>query len=398
VRDTIEGYPGVDRSLQSYLRDKVSEVLTGSGNAIVVRIHGQKREILREKAEEVRQALAGIKGIVDLRAEGQVEEPQVHVKVDLQKAGGASVKPGDVRRAASNVFSGITVGFLFEEQKIYDVVVWGAPETRKSVYDLRDLPVEKPDRRHVRLGDVADISIVSTPTLIRHESIAPYVDVVANVSGRDLGSVASEVDRKLSAVKFPLEYHARLLGEYAERQDTQRRMLGMVLAAVIGIFLLLQACFRSWRLALVAFVALPASIAGGVLAALASGGGVSLGSLVGYLAVLGIAARSSLFLIRHYQHLELEQGMPFGAQLVLRGTREQLSSTLGSAAAIIAALLPILVLGQAPGLEILQPTAVVIIGGLIASTLVTLFVIPALYVVLAARGQRTEELGLDART
>ncbi|TMH90707.1 MAG: efflux RND transporter permease subunit, partial [Betaproteobacteria bacterium] len=186
VRETIEGYPGSERSMHTYLRDKVSEVLTGTGTAIVVRLFGPKRDVLRQMAEEVTAALAGIRGIADLRAEDQVEEPHVQVKVDLDAAGKAGVKPGDVRRASATIFSGLTVGFLFEEQKIYDVVVWGAPETRNSLTNLRDLWVGKSDRQNVRLGDVAEVRIIPTPTVLKHESIAPYVDVVANVAGRDL--------------------------------------------------------------------------------------------------------------------------------------------------------------------------------------------------------------------
>ncbi|MFL6573075.1 MAG: efflux RND transporter permease subunit, partial [Burkholderiales bacterium] len=332
IRETIEGYPGVERNLQSYLRDKVSEVLTGAGNAIVVRLYGPDRELLAQKADELRKLLGDVRGIVDLRAEGQVEAPHVQVKVDLDRAGKAGVKPGDVRRASATVFSGLTVGFLFEDQKIYDVVVWGAPETRSSLTSLSELWVGRTDRQSTRLREVADVSIVPTPTVLRHEAIAPYVDVVANVSGRDLGSVADEVDDRLDRMQFPLEHNPKLLGEYAERQHAGERLLGIGIAVAIGIFLLLQACLRSWRLAGIAFLALPASLAGAVLAAGASGGVVSLGALVGVLAVLGIASRNGLVLIEHYQRLELEQGMPFGVELAVRGARERLLPIVSSAA------------------------------------------------------------------
>lgn len=392
IRTAIENYPGVDRSVQTYLRDKVGEVLTGESKAIVVRIYGQKREVLAQKAEEVRQALSGIKGIVDLRAGGQVEETQVQVRVNLDAAGRAAVKPGDVRRSSATVFSGLVVGYLFKEQKIYEVVVWGAPEVRQSLSDIRDLWVEKSDRTHARLGDVADVSLVSTPTVIRHERISPYVDVVANVSGRDPGSVVDEVEDRLEKVAFPLEYHPEILGEYAERLAAQRRMLGVASAAVIGIFLLLQACFGSWRLASIAFLALPAAAAGGLLGVLAGGGVVSLGSLVGFLAVLGIAARNVVLLICHLQHLETRAGLPFGIDQIVRATRERFTPTLASAAAIVAALLPIALFGANPGLEIVQPTALVIIGGLATSTLVTLFVVPAIYLAIGVSAAQRLDL------
>jgi CzcA family heavy metal efflux pump len=395
IRETVDGYPGVAHTVQSYLRDKVREVLTGAGKAIVVRIYGQKLDVLNQKAEEVRQALSGIKGIVDLHTEGQVEEPQVKVKVDLDAASHANVKPGDVRRSTATVFSGLVVGYLFKDQKIYEVVVHGAPEARQSLTNLRDLWIEKSDRTYARLSDIADVSLMSTPTVLRHERIAPYIDVVANVAGRDQGSVADEVEDRLEKVQFPLEYHPELLGESAEQRGAQRRILGMAAASLIGIFLLLQACFRSWNLGFIAFMGLPASIAGGVLAVLLSGGVVSLGSIVGFLAVLGIAARNGVVLIDHYQRLEAQQGLPFGLDLVLRGAREQLPSILAGSTAIIAALLPIILFKLSAGLEIIQPTAIVIIGGLVASTLVTLFVMPALYLIMGAGAQRRFDLGLS---
>jgi Cu/Ag efflux pump CusA len=246
----------------------------------------------------------------------------------------------------------------------------------------------------VRLGDVADGSIVATPTVIRHERSAPYVDVRVNVSDRSPGAVVDEIEERLEEIKFPLEYHPEVLGEYSERESAEEHMMGVGIAALIGIFLLLQACFGSWRLAVIAFLAIPASIAGGLLAALVSGGTVSLGSIIGFLAVLGIAARNGVLLIDHYQHLEGQEGVAFGLDLVLRGARERLSPILTSFAAIAAALLPIVIFGGSAGLEIVQPTAIVILGGLIASTLVTLFVIPALYLLIGSRAKRQTDLGL----
>ncbi len=394
VRETVAGYPGIDYNVSTYLRDKVSEVLTGAKQALVVRIYGAERGVLRTKAEEVRKALSDIDGLVDLRAEGQTQEPQVVVRVDLDKASRANITPGDVRRSAATVFSGLEVGFLFEEQKIYNVTVWGTPEKRQSLANIRDLWVEKTDRTHVRLGDVAKVGIKSAPTVIRHEAISPYVDVVANVVGRDLGSVTRDVESRLTKVSFPLEYHPEILGEYAERIDAQDRILGVTIAAVIGIFLLLQACFGSWRLATIGFLALPAALVGGVLAAFAGGGVITLGSLVGLLAVIGIAARNGILLINHYQQLERRDGESFGLALVLRGARERLSPILASTAAIIGALLPMVFLGHVPGLEITQPTAIVILGGLIASTLLTLFVIPALYLSVGSKAERQADLGI----
>lgn len=395
IRETVDGYPGIDHSIQTYLRDKVAEVLSGEGKAIVVRIYGLNREVLHSKAEEVRQALAGVPGLVDLRTEGQMEEPQVQVKVDLDAAGRVSVKPGDVRRASATVFSGLVVGYLFKDQKIFEVVVWGAPEARQSLSNLRDLWVDKSDRHYARLGDVAEVSIVPTPTSIHHERISPYVDVVANVAGRDPGAVADEVEDRVEKIQFPLEYHPELLGEFVERGLAQQRLLWAAVAALAGIFLLLQACFRSWRLALVGFLVLPASLAGGVLAASVGGGVISLGSVVGFLAVLGFAARSGIRLIRRYQQLEVEGGEPFGIDMVVRGAREEALPMVASSTAVIVALLPLVLIGAAAGIEIVRPTAVVIIGGLLVSTLVTLFILPAMYLIVRPAVREAADAGMD---
>lgn len=219
--------------------------------------------------------------------------------------------------------------------------------------------------------------------------------MVANVSGRDAGSVSRDVESRLQKVTFPLEHHPELLGEYAERQDAQKRTLRVAAAALIGIFLLLQACFRNWRIALIAYLSIPAAIAGGVFAATLSGGMISLGSIVGFLAVLGIAVRNSILLINDYQRLESTEGAPFGLDLVIRGAMDRLTPMLASSAAIIVALLPIVVFGSIPGLEIVRPTAIVIVGGIVASTLVTLLVVPALYLVIGSKAKREPDLGLE---
>ncbi len=394
IRETINGYPGIDSNLGSYLRDTVREVLTGGRTSLVVRIYGQDRKILRQLAEQVEESLSYVDGLIDLRADAQIEQPQIRVDVDLDKAGSRSVKPGDVRRSAATVFSGLQVGFLFEDQKIYDVVVWSVPEVRQSMTDIADVLVEKTDMHHVRLGEVADISIVPVPTVIKHDNISPYVDVVANVSGRDLGSVNKDVRGRLASIEFPLEYHPEVMGEYSERQDVQRALIGTTIAVLIGIFLLLQARFRSWGLAFVAFLALPVSVSGGLIGVFLSSDYITMGSIVGLLAVLGIAARNGVTLISYYQDVEQEQGMQFGPELILRGAREQLLPVLTSTVAIIVAFIPIVVYGQLPGLEIMHAMAVVILGGIVASTLFTLFITPVLYLVIGANTERKHDIGL----
>jgi Cu/Ag efflux pump CusA len=378
IQEVVDGYPGLSDVL-TYPEERVREVLTGADEPVIVRIYGQDLEILRDRAEEVKQALSEIDGIVDPHVEVQVEVPQVEVEVDLAAAHRHGIKPGDVRRASTTLLSGIGVGSLFEAQKVFDVVVWGAPGIRRSLTDIRDLLIDTPNGGHVRLDEVASVRVGPSPSVIKREAVSRYIDVDAEVSGRDVASVVGDVKARLSEIRFPLEYHAEVLGEYAERQAVHTRVLGFSLAAAIGILLLLQAAFGSWRLALLTFAALPLALVGGVLAAYAAGGLLSLGSLVGFLTVVGIAARNCVTLIRHYQHLEQDEGETFGPALVQRGTRERLTPILMTALATGAAVTPFVLFGGIPGHEIVHPMAVVILGGLVTSTLLNLFVVPVLY-------------------
>jgi CzcA family heavy metal efflux pump len=392
VRATAEGYPGLIRKVQTYLNSRIREALTGSGDAIVVRVYGPDIATLRAKAEEVRQALVPIKGLVDLQVEPQVEEPNLEIKVDLPKAARYGLRPGEVRRAASTFVSGLPVGLLFENQKVFDVVVWSTPQTRQSLTSIRELPIDTPSGARVRLGDVADVQVVPKLRQIKHEGPSRYVDVTANVRGRDLGAVSRDVEGRLKPITFPLQHHAKLLGEYVQQQETQQRLLIVGAVALVGIFLLLQAALGSWRLATVALLALPVALVGSLLAAFFGSRVLSLGSLVGFLAVLGIAARNGIMLFAHYQHLEREEGLAFGLPLVLRGARERLGPVLMTALATAGALLPLAVAGDIAGQEIAYPMALVILGGVVTSTLLTLVFLPALYLRFGANPANSEEI------
>jgi Cu/Ag efflux pump CusA len=230
------------------------------------------------------------------------------------------------------------------------------------------------------LGDIADVRVVPTSNEVRRENDSRRIDVSADVApGRALGDVARDVDARLRTVNMPFGYHAEILGEYAERQAAQNTLFSFAIAAAVGIFFLLAAAFGNLRLAVLAFVTLPTALVGGVLAAWLGGGVISLGSLVGLLTVFGIAARNGIMLINHYQHLEREEGETFGLALVVRGARERLAPILMTASATGLAIVPLVAAGDIPGHEIEHPMAVVILGGLVTSTLLNLFVVPAMY-------------------
>jgi CzcA family heavy metal efflux pump len=376
VEDVVNGYPGLAGSVQTFSNQRVSEVLAGSEHDITVRLYGEDLGVLQTKANEVKEAVAGVDGLVEERIELPATEPTLEVEVDLLEAQRYRVKPGDVRRAAATLVSGIGVGSLFEEQKVFDVVVWGTPETRSSLNSVRELLIETPNGGHIRLDQVADVRIRPNPTVIERHAVSRYVDLVGNVEGRGRDDVADDIEEALGDVAFPLEFHPEVLE--AEGQPTGR-LIALGIAAAIGMFLLLQAAFGVWRRAALAFLTLPVAVAGGVLAALVGGEPLSFGSYLGLLAVLGLAARNSLLLISHYLRLEQREGGPFGREVVLRGARECLAPILLAGLAAVLVVLPVLVLGGPPGLEVLHPLAVVVLGGAVTTMLLSLFVVPALY-------------------
>jgi Cu/Ag efflux pump CusA len=397
IQGVVESYPGLRHAVLTYSQERIRNALSGADKPIVVRLYGWELPVLREKAEEIKQAMSKVDGLDDLRVDLQTQEPIVEIETNFVKAEPYGLKPGDVRRAAAVLLSGIEVGYLFEEQKVFDVVVWGTPETRHSLTSVNELTIDTPSGGHVRLGDVADVRIVPSPNKIKREGVSRCIDITANLIGRDLGSVARDDESVLGKVEFPLEYHAELLGEYAELQAAQRRTLGFAIAAIIGIFLLLQACFGSWRLAFMAFLTLPAALVGGVLAAYLFGNMISIGSIVGFLAVLGIAARNGILMINRFQYIEHREGTAFGKELVLRGARERLGPTLMTATTTGLAVLPFVILGKVAGYEMQHPLAVVILGGIVTSTLLNLFVLPALYLRFGAGTEpESSTLGLGS--
>ena len=380
IQSLVDGYPGLYRDVLTYLKERIREVLTGTSETLVIRLYGPELETLRVKAREVRDKLKDIEGIVDLHVELNEEIPQVQVKVDLEKARVHGLKPGDVRRTATTMVAGEEVGDIFREGKAYDVNVWSVPEARNSFTAIQNLPINTPKGDIVRMADVADIEVVPTPNIIKRENLKRRLDVGANVKGRDLGSVMEDVNARLAEVEFPNEYFPVVLGEYAERQAASKKIMVFAILALIGIFLLLHTVYNhKSRLAILQFLCLPMALVGGVIAAYLGGGVISLGSMVGFLTILGISSRNGIMMINHFQHLEKYEGETFGRDLVMRGAKERLAPILMTATTTGLALLPLVIAGDIPGHEIELPMAVVILGGLITSTLINLLVVPILY-------------------
>ena len=396
IEEAVSGYPGMFTNTETYLDERISEVISGESEPIVVRIMGPDLEVLRAKADEVKDMLAGIDGVVDEHVELQVLVPQIEVDVDIEKAASYGVKPGDIRRAAATLMAGEEVGDIFRKGKTYDVQVWSTPESRDSIDDVNAILIDTPDGRKIPLSEMASVTLQPTPNKVEHEGTTRRIDIGADVRGRDEGAVSEDVIAGLKQIDFPLEHRAEVIGVFQERQKAQSRLAGFALLAASGIFLILMLVLRKLRLAILTFATLPLALVGGVVGNYVAGGTISIGSLVGFFTVLGIVARNGIMMISHFQHLEQHEGVPFGPGLVIQGARERIAPIMMTALTTGLALVPLIIAGNIAGQEIEYPMGVVIVGGLISSTVINLFIVPSLYLRFGKRKREMAELGLAA--
>jgi Cu/Ag efflux pump CusA len=381
VRTTVRAYPGLRSEVGTYADERLAAAGATTGEQLVVRVYGQDPATLRAMAEDVRQEIQTVPGVLSPAVQPQVTEPSIEIQVDLPAAQRVGLRPGDVRRDASTLISGLTVGRLYERDAIFDVVLWGGPPSRDSVSALQALLLDTPSGDRVRLGDVAQVRVAATPNVITHDAVSRMLDVTAEVRGRSAAEVSADVTEHLRRMDFPYEYRAEVVGDAVSRGQIRLWVLGAALVAVLLGYLLLQATTGSWRGAAVLLLPAPLAALGGLLAAQITGGVPTGGVLAGLVAVGALALRQALVLVRRAQELRAEDVDV--ADAVRRALREQAPSVLGVAVAAAALVLPAAVMGGGAGLELLHPFAVTVLGGLVTSVLVVLVVVPGLYPALA---------------
>ena len=368
VRRLVAGAPGLRASVSTYESDSAAPALGTPGNQLDVRVYGEDYGTLAARANDLRRRLAHIAGVRAPRVEGlPVQQPTLHVEVNLQAALRHGLKPGDVRRSVATLVSGLTVGNFFEQQKVFDVVVRGTPATQASVENVENLLIDAPGGGSVRLRDVARVGVVPAPVDIPHDSVSRYVDVRAEVRGRELDSIEAGARRQLRGVAFPLGYHAEVVSSRLGGETSRTAFTTFVIAAELGILVLLEAAFGGWRFAAALMLTLPFAASGGLLVALATGTASSLGALAGIIAVAALTLRGGTVLIR--------RSIAVGTE---RALTQRVVPTLVSTVAVAAAVLPFAGMGDGAGGEIAHQIADVVLGGLVTSTLVILVVVPAI--------------------
>ncbi|HSN37334.1 MAG TPA: efflux RND transporter permease subunit [Arthrobacter sp.] len=378
VRDVVQGYPGIAHNVSNYSQQEVGDMRSSMEPGFAVRVYGTDMPILREKAEEVRKALANINGVQNPTVKATAMTPIVEVEVNLEAAQRVGIKPGDARRAAATLMQGVIVGNLFEQQKVFEVVVRGALNVRDDLTSIRELLLDTPDGGHVQLGEIAAVRMVPNEVVIEHDATSRRIDVVADVSGRPLADVQRDIEAAIKQIQFPLEYHAEIPAKYSELRAADTVVLWLGAAALVGILLLLQTAVRSWKLALALFLSMPAALAGAAVAAWIGAASVSWLSLTAFAAVLGIAARNAVLLSARADELWRSAPQTSRAEVVLAAARDRVSPVLKSALITVLVLIPPALLGGTVGQALIVPMLLIIAGGLITTTLVGMLVFPLL--------------------
>ncbi|HWB77659.1 MAG TPA: efflux RND transporter permease subunit, partial [Nannocystaceae bacterium] len=374
IEATLAPYSGLYHDVQTYLREIVDEVLTGSHGAIVVRVSGSDLEVIDERAHAIADAMRSVAGTARVAVEPLGAVPQIEVRPRDDAAALYGLTNAEIRGQVTTLVQGTRVGEVFRDLRPVGVVVWGTPALRTDVTALRELRIATRAGADVRLADIADVVIAPTPGAVRHEGTARRLDVTCEVRGRSLDEVAAEIGDALTDMAFPPGHHAELLGEHVARERAARDLAIGGAFALLGVLLVLYIDFGSLRLTALVAASLPFALAGAVAAAQLGGGVLSLGSLVGFVTVLGIAARNGIMLVDHYRRLERDEGVAFGVELVVRGSLERLAPILMTALCTGLALVPLALWGDRPGHEIEHPMAIVILGGLLTSTMLNLLV------------------------
>jgi len=379
VRQNLAQVPGVVSEVGQPISHRIDHLLSGTRAQIAIKLFGSDLVTLRNKAEEIRKTMETVPGVVDLMVEPQTGVPQVQLNLDRRSAGALGLRADQLAETVDVAFNGEAVSQILEDQRTYDVVIRFDDAARQSVESIASTLVDTPAGAKVPLSQVAEIRVDQGPNTINRENVQRRIIVQANVANRDLGSIIDEIRTKIARdVALPEGYFVQYGGQFEAQEAAARQIAIMSVVAIAGIFLLLYLALGSGRLALLVMANLPLALIGGVLMVFASGGTLSIASLIGFITLFGIATRNGIMLITHYQHLITEEGVSL-RQSVVQGSLERLSPILMTALVTGVGLIPLaLGVGQ-PGKEIQQPMAVVILGGIVTSTFLNMIVIPVLY-------------------
>ena len=379
VREKLAGIPGIALNVGQPISHRLDHMLSGVRAQVAVKLFGDNLGRLRGVATELQAALAQVPGVVDLQTEKQVLIPQVRIALDRERAQLYGVRVGDLAELLETALNGRVVGQVLDGQRTYDVIVWYDEPFRDDIEALGEMLVDTPSGEKVPLALLADVREAKGPNIINRENARRRIVVSANVSGRDLGSTVAQMREVVARVDLPPGYALRFEGQFQSQQDAARRIALLSVLTLATMFLLLYAHFRSAMIVAQILLNIPLAFVGGLVLTIATIGTVSIATLVGLIALAGIASRNTIMMISHYLHLMEHEGGRFDRQMIVRGSLERLVPVTMTALVSGTALIPLVLAAGEPGKEILYPVAIVLIGGLLSSTLLDMAVTPAVF-------------------
>jgi CzcA family heavy metal efflux pump len=377
IRSELDKYPGVAVNVGGFISHRIDEVLSGTRAAIAIKLFGPDLNVLRTKANEISQVMNTVPGVVDLQVEPQVPVNQLTVRFDRAAAARYGLTVGQLAETIETAFNGRAVSQVLKDQRLFNLVVWLAPEARNQPETIANLLIDTPSGQKIPLSAVASILNDKGPNTINRQNVSRRIVISANTSGRDIGSLIAEARQKIDQqVQSPTGYYVQYGGQFEAQERATRELLLFSFLALLAVAFLLYQAVRSARSTLLILANLPLAVIGGIIAVVLGGGVLSVASLVGFITLFGVANRNGIILVTTYNQ-RMAEGESFDEAL-FEGSLERLSPVLMTALTAALAMLP-LMLGAGAGKEILQPLAVVVFGGLFTSTALTLVVIPALF-------------------
>lgn len=380
MRQTMRQIPGTFSAMSGPLADRIGHMLSGVAAKVAVKIYGDDLDELRRLGTQIADIARDIPGLEEARIEQQAPIPQLRIEPRADRCAAYGISPGEVTRQLGSLMGGEAVAELYEGQRTYALVVRLPSEWRENPYRLGNIYLQTGSGRAVSLRSIADIRPAIGPNNILRENTRRRFVVSINPTVSDLNAVVEQLQREVEEkVNLPEGYSVSFEGEYRAQEEAKRNIYLWSLVILVVVSVLLWNYFRSISLVLLVLLNIPISMVGGILLTQWTIQTVSIATLVGFIAIAGIGARNSIMMISHYLHLMRHEGEDFDETMVVRGTQERLVPVLMTALSAGIALLPLVLAADQPGKEILNPVAIVIVGGLLSSTLLGLAMTPALF-------------------
>ncbi|MDQ3142806.1 MAG: efflux RND transporter permease subunit [Bacteroidota bacterium] len=380
IRKELVLLKGVSVNVGQPISHRLDHLLSGVRAQVAIKLFGNDLTELRMHAQRISNEIKSVDGIVDVQVERQVLVPQLLIKVNRQALQRYGLQSGKVTKELEVFYNGKVMGQIVDGQKSFDILLRISDMERTNIEAIRNTLIDAPNGNLIPLHQIASIENTYSINSISHENTQRKITISCNVQGRDLGSAVQEMQDKITQqVILPEGYYVQYGGQFESQKSASSLILWLSIFSLIGIFIVLFQHFNSWRIVLQVMLNIPLALVGSVIAVLLTGGIFSVATMVGFITLTGIASRNGIMMISHYIHLMEHEGEKFDQPMIIRGTLERLVPVLMTALVAALALLPLTMDATAPGKEILYPVAIVILGGLISSTLLDMIVTPVVF-------------------